>query len=63
MVVISITFVPISLFIFLNSSLCSIPFSTEDIDIAIPAIDTSDIELPTFLSEYPCAQFLLQHQK
>ncbi|XP_030951150.1 myosin-15 isoform X1 [Quercus lobata] len=41
----------------------SIPFSTEDIDIAIPAIDTSDIELPTFLSEYPCAQFLLQHQK
>ncbi|KAK7819479.1 myosin-15 [Quercus suber] len=40
----------------------SIPFSTEDIDIAIPAIDTSDIELPTFLSEYPCAQFLLQHQ-
>lgn len=39
----------------------SIPFSTEDIDIAIPAIDPSDIELPAFLSEYPCAQFLLQH--
>ncbi|XP_042961237.1 myosin-15 isoform X1 [Carya illinoinensis] len=41
----------------------SIPFSTEDIDIAIPAIDTSDVELPTFLSEYPCAQFLVPHQK
>ncbi|XP_062160286.1 myosin-15 [Alnus glutinosa] len=41
----------------------SIPFSTEDIDIAIPAIDPSDIELPNFLSEYPCAQFLGQHQK
>ncbi|KAB1219847.1 Myosin-15 [Morella rubra] len=41
----------------------SIPFSTEDIDIAIPAIDPSDTELPTFLSEYPCAQFLDQHLK
>ncbi|KAB1211226.1 Myosin-15 [Morella rubra] len=39
------------------------PFSTEDIDIAIPAIDPSDTEVPTFLSEYPCAQFLDQHQK
>ncbi|KAG8635974.1 myosin-15 isoform X2 [Manihot esculenta] len=41
----------------------SIPFSTEDIDMAIPAIDPSDVELPKFLSEYPCAQFLTLHQK
>ncbi|XWS72374.1 hypothetical protein CRYUN_Cryun02cG0034700 [Craigia yunnanensis] len=41
----------------------SIPFSTEDIDIAIPAIDPSDFELPALLSEYSCAQFLTQHQK
>lgn len=41
---------------------CSIPFSTEDIDMAIAAIDPSDIELPSFVSEYPCAQFLVQHQ-
>ncbi|KAK6248897.1 hypothetical protein QUC31_020462 [Theobroma cacao] len=41
----------------------SIPFSTEDIDIAIPAIDPSDVELPAFLSEYSCVQFLIQQQK
>ncbi|KAA3490398.1 Myosin-J heavy chain [Gossypium australe] len=41
----------------------SIPFSTEDIDIAIPAIDPSDIELPAILLEYSCAQFLTQNQK
>ncbi|KAJ0090740.1 hypothetical protein Patl1_13760 [Pistacia atlantica] len=41
----------------------SIPFSTEDIDMAIPVIDPSDIEVPTFLSEYPCVQFLIQLQK
>ncbi|XVE70833.1 hypothetical protein DITRI_Ditri10aG0102000 [Diplodiscus trichospermus] len=41
----------------------SIPFSTEDIDMAIPAIDPSDVELPALLSEYSCAQFLIQHQK
>ncbi|PPD90210.1 hypothetical protein GOBAR_DD12831 [Gossypium barbadense] len=41
----------------------SIPFSTEDIDIAIPAIDPSGIELPAILSEYSCAQFLTQNQK
>ncbi|TXG61785.1 hypothetical protein EZV62_013148 [Acer yangbiense] len=40
----------------------SIPFSAEDIDKAIPTIDPSDIELPTFVSEYPCALFLVQHQ-
>ncbi|CAI0448330.1 unnamed protein product, partial [Linum tenue] len=36
----------------------SIPFSTEDIDKAIPAIDPSDIDLPKYLLESPCAQFL-----
>ncbi|XP_031407550.1 myosin-15 isoform X2 [Punica granatum] len=41
----------------------SIPFSTEDIDMAIPPIDPSDIALPPFLSDHPCARFLLQHQK
>ncbi|OMO67020.1 IQ motif, EF-hand binding site [Corchorus capsularis] len=41
----------------------SIPFSTEDIDIAIPAIDPSDVELPAVLSGYSCAQFLIQQQK
>ncbi|KAI4316463.1 hypothetical protein L6164_024441 [Bauhinia variegata] len=41
----------------------SIPFSAEDIDMAIPAIDPDDIDLPAFLSEYPCAQFLGPHQK
>ncbi|EXB74900.1 Myosin-J heavy chain [Morus notabilis] len=41
----------------------SIPFSTEDIDMAIPVIDPSDIELPSFLLEYACAQFLVQQQK
>ncbi|KAJ8767312.1 hypothetical protein K2173_017356 [Erythroxylum novogranatense] len=41
----------------------SIPFSTEDIDMAIPAIDPSSIKHPECLKEYPCAQFLAQHQK
>ncbi|MFS7944635.1 putative myosin ATPase [Helianthus anomalus] len=41
----------------------SIPFSTEDIYVTIPAIDPSDIEAPAFLSEYPSAQFLLQNPK
>lgn len=45
------------------NSRCSIPFNAEDIDIAIPAIDPDDIDLPAFLSEYPCAQFLISHQK
>ncbi|ESW08884.1 hypothetical protein PHAVU_009G082600 [Phaseolus vulgaris] len=36
----------------------SIPFSAEDIDMAIPAINTDDIDPPAFLCEYPCAQFL-----
>ncbi|GKV00049.1 hypothetical protein SLEP1_g12804 [Rubroshorea leprosula] len=39
----------------------SIPFSTEDIDMAIPPIDPSIVELPALLSEYSCAQFLTQH--
>ncbi|KAL1315385.1 hypothetical protein HN51_042153 [Arachis hypogaea] len=41
----------------------SIPFSAEDIDMAIPAIDPDDIELPPFLSEHPCAEFLTSLQK
>uniref|UniRef100_A0A0A0KD22 Dilute domain-containing protein n=1 Tax=Cucumis sativus TaxID=3659 RepID=A0A0A0KD22_CUCSA len=41
----------------------SIPFSTEDIDMALPAIEPSDIEPPTFLSEFPCVQFLVEPQK
>ncbi|KAK9273704.1 hypothetical protein L1049_018514 [Liquidambar formosana] len=41
----------------------SIPFSTEDIYMAIPAIDPSDSDLPTFLSEHPSAQFLVHHPK
>ncbi|KAL2525675.1 Myosin-15 [Abeliophyllum distichum] len=41
----------------------SIPFLTEDVYMAIPAIDPSDIELPKFLSEYPSAQFLVQQPK
>ncbi|TKY58001.1 Myosin-15 protein [Spatholobus suberectus] len=41
----------------------SIPFSAEDIDMAIPAIDPDEIDLPEFVSEYSCAQFLGSHQK
>ncbi|XP_027903170.1 myosin-15-like isoform X2 [Vigna unguiculata] len=41
----------------------SIPFSAEDIDMAIPAINTDDIDPPAFLCEYPCAQFLILHEK
>lgn len=41
----------------------SIPFSTEDIDMAIPVTDPADTHIPAFLSEYPCAQFLVQHEK
>ncbi|VVA11712.1 PREDICTED: myosin-15 [Prunus dulcis] len=40
----------------------SIPFSTEDIDKAIPLIDPSDIEFPSFLSAYSCVQFLVRPQ-
>ncbi|XP_020224383.1 myosin-15 isoform X1 [Cajanus cajan] len=41
----------------------SIPFSAEDIDMAIPAIDLDEIDLPEFVSKYSCAQFLSLHQK
>ncbi|KAL1552298.1 myosin-15 [Salvia divinorum] len=41
----------------------SIPFSTEDVYMAIPAIEPSDIEPPKFFSEYPSAQLLLQAVK
>ncbi|KAL1834519.1 hypothetical protein ACET3Z_004170 [Daucus carota] len=37
----------------------SIPFSTEDIYMAIPQIDPSDIEVPPVLAEHPSVQFLL----
>ncbi|PSS11638.1 Myosin-15 like isoform 1 [Actinidia chinensis var. chinensis] len=40
----------------------SIPFSTEDIYMALPALDPSDIEVPTSLSGYPSAQFLQGQQ-
>ncbi|KAK9081486.1 hypothetical protein Syun_030810 [Stephania yunnanensis] len=35
----------------------SIPFSMEDISKAIPAVDPSGVELPSFSCEYPTAQF------
>ncbi|KAK4761850.1 hypothetical protein SAY87_029734 [Trapa incisa] len=38
----------------------SIPFSMDDVDMALPPIDPSDAQLPPFLSGHPCAQFLLQ---
>ncbi|XAR57538.1 Myosin ATPase [Bertholletia excelsa] len=41
----------------------SIPFSTEDIYMALPAIDPSDIELPASLSAYPSVEFLLHRTK
>ncbi|KAL6523944.1 hypothetical protein OROMI_031039 [Orobanche minor] len=41
----------------------SIPFSTEDVYMAIPAIDPSNIELPQFFSEYPSAKQMLQNLK
>ncbi|CAI8599486.1 unnamed protein product [Vicia faba] len=47
---------------FLMDDDMSIPFSAEDIDMAIPAVNTDDIELPSFLCEYPCAQFLVLHE-
>uniref|UniRef100_A0A7N0VDA3 Uncharacterized protein n=2 Tax=Kalanchoe fedtschenkoi TaxID=63787 RepID=A0A7N0VDA3_KALFE len=37
----------------------SIPFSTEDVYMAIPEIVPTVVELPTFVSEYPSAQFLV----
>lgn len=41
----------------------SIPFSTEDIYMALPAIDPSLVELPEILSGYASAQFLVQPSK
>lgn len=41
----------------------SIPFTTEDIYMALPAIEPSNIEIPTVLSGYPSAQFLVQDAK
>ncbi|XP_047321544.1 myosin-15 [Impatiens glandulifera] len=41
----------------------SIPFSTEDIDMALPMLDLSVVQLPKFLTEYPSLQLLDKHQK
>ncbi|MQM07608.1 hypothetical protein Taro_040449 [Colocasia esculenta] len=38
----------------------SIPFSSEDISKAIPAIDATDVELPPHLRELPSAQPVVQ---
>ncbi|KAL9226908.1 hypothetical protein vseg_002666 [Gypsophila vaccaria] len=38
----------------------SIPFSTDDISKAIPAMDPVDVKPPAFASEFPVAKFLLQ---
>uniref|UniRef100_A0A0D3FB61 Myosin motor domain-containing protein n=1 Tax=Oryza barthii TaxID=65489 RepID=A0A0D3FB61_9ORYZ len=39
----------------------SIPFSTEDLSMAIPAIDYADVELPESLHHYPSVQLLVKH--
>ncbi|KAI5393544.1 hypothetical protein KIW84_060605 [Lathyrus oleraceus] len=41
----------------------SIPFSAEDVDTAIPPIDLDEIDLPLFVSDYSCAQFLNSKQE
>ncbi|KAK1288010.1 hypothetical protein QJS10_CPB19g01893 [Acorus calamus] len=38
----------------------SIPFSTDDISKAIPAVDPIEVEVPSCLRETPAAQFLIQ---
>ncbi|XP_066322752.1 protein OPAQUE1-like isoform X2 [Miscanthus floridulus] len=40
----------------------SIPFSTEDLSMAIPAIDYADVDLPESLQHYTSVQFLLRQQ-
>ncbi|TVU28761.1 hypothetical protein EJB05_20294 [Eragrostis curvula] len=40
----------------------SIPFSTEDLSMAIPAIDYTDVDLPESLQHYTSVQFLLRQQ-
>jgi myosin-5 len=39
----------------------SIPFSTEDLSMAIPAIDYADVEFPESLHHYPSVQLLVKH--
>ncbi|KAH9616472.1 hypothetical protein KSS87_005406 [Heliosperma pusillum] len=41
----------------------SIPFSTDDISKAIPAVDPMDVKPPAFTSEFPVAKFLLENSK
>ncbi|KAG2661991.1 hypothetical protein PVAP13_1KG112192 [Panicum virgatum] len=40
----------------------SIPFSTEDLSMAIPAMDYADVDLPESLQHYTSVQFLLRQQ-
>ncbi|OQU85818.1 hypothetical protein SORBI_3004G317300 [Sorghum bicolor] len=40
----------------------SIPFSTEDLSMAIPAIDYADVDLPECLQHYTSVQFLIRQQ-
>lgn len=46
--------------VYLSAFLYSIPFSTEDISKAIPAIDPMDVKPPVGVSDVPAAQFLLE---
>ncbi|XP_058725005.1 myosin-15-like isoform X1 [Vicia villosa] len=41
----------------------SIPFTAEDVDMAIPPIDLDEIDLPLFVSDYSCAHFLNSKQE
>ncbi|KAK6119663.1 hypothetical protein DH2020_046601 [Rehmannia glutinosa] len=47
----------------IRQDLCPHSIFHEDVYMAIPAIDPSDMELPKFFSEYPSAQLLLQNLK
>ncbi|KAF8730217.1 hypothetical protein HU200_017194 [Digitaria exilis] len=47
---------------FLMDDDLSIPFSTEDLSIAIPAMDYADVDLPESLQHYGSVQLLLRHQ-
>jgi len=40
----------------------SVPFSTEDLSMAIPAMDYADVDLPESLQHYTTVQFLLRQQ-
>ncbi|CAO2047305.1 unnamed protein product [Urochloa humidicola] len=40
----------------------NIPFSTEDLSMAIPAMDYADVDLPESIQQYTSVQFLLRQQ-